>query len=434
MTTAHIGKPISRVDGRAKVTGEAKYAAEYTRPGPRLRLRRLQRHRPGEDRRDRRERGAGARRACSRSSRTRTPRASRGSTAATATRSRRPARRSARSTTPRSSTAPSRSPWSSPTRFELARYAATLVRVEYEREPHATDLEAKPGDGLRTPKERDGIKPPPKPRGHAEKALAAAAVRVDAEYRVPVEHHNPMELFATTVVRDEDGTLTVYDKTQGVQNVRDYLCNVFGSPAGRPARRLAVRRRGVRLGAAPAVPGVPGRPGGAGAEALGPGVADAPADVQPRAPPGDAGSAWRSGPSRRRHARRRSSTRRSPRPRGSRTTARRSSTGRACSTGATTSGSTTRSSRSTCPRRATCGRPGRSGACTRSRCAMDELAVKLGIDPVELRLKNYAEEDQNEDKPFSSKELRECYRQARRAVRLGAARPAAAVDARGRRR
>ena len=42
---------------------------------------------------------------------------------------------------------------------------------------------------------------------------------------------------------------------------------------------------------------------------------------------------------------------------------------------------------------------------------MDELAYKLGIDPLELRLKNYAEKDQNQDKPFSSKELRECYRQ-----------------------
>src|SRR5215207_11745904 len=45
---------------------------------------------------------------------------------------------------------------------------------------------------------------------------------------MPVEHHNPMEPFATTVVRDEDGRLTVYDKTQGVQNVQGYLCNVFG--------------------------------------------------------------------------------------------------------------------------------------------------------------------------------------------------------------
>jgi xanthine dehydrogenase YagR molybdenum-binding subunit len=43
--------------------------------------------------------------------------------------------------------------------------------------------------------------------------------------------------------------------------------------------------------------------------------------------------------------------------------------------------------------------------------AMDELAYATGIDPIELRLKNYAEKDRNEDKPFSSKELRACYRQ-----------------------
>src|SRR5262249_14966860 len=53
-------------------------------------------------------------------------------------------------------------------------------------------------------------------------------------------------------------------------------------------------------------------------------------------------------------------------------------------------------------------------------CAMDELAVKLGIDPLALRLKNYAERDQNEDRPFSSKELRACYQQG--AERFGWAR------------
>jgi xanthine dehydrogenase YagR molybdenum-binding subunit len=42
-------------------------------------------------------------------------------------------------------------------------------------------------------------------------------------------------------------------------------------------------------------------------------------------------------------------------------------------------------------------------------CAMDELAFKSGMDPIELRLKNYAEKDQIENKPFSSKELRACY-------------------------
>jgi xanthine dehydrogenase YagR molybdenum-binding subunit len=44
-------------------------------------------------------------------------------------------------------------------------------------------------------------------------------------------------------------------------------------------------------------------------------------------------------------------------------------------------------------------------------CAMDELACALAIDPVQLRLINYSERNQNEDKPYSSKALRECYAQ-----------------------
>jgi xanthine dehydrogenase YagR molybdenum-binding subunit len=43
--------------------------------------------------------------------------------------------------------------------------------------------------------------------------------------------------------------------------------------------------------------------------------------------------------------------------------------------------------------------------------AMDELAYATGVDPLELRLRNYSDRDENEDKPYSSKELRECYRQ-----------------------
>ena len=51
---------------------------------------------------------------------------------------------------------------------------------------------------------------------------------------------------------------------------------------------------------------------------------------------------------------------------------------------------------------------------------MDELAYKLKMDPLELRLKNYAEKDQTKGKRFSSNELRECYRQG--AERFGWAR------------
>ena len=69
---------------------------------------------------------------------------------------------------------------------------------------------------------------PPKRRGTPEQALAAAAVRHEGEYYVPIEHHNPMELYASTVIVEGNGKLTVYDKTQGVQNVQHYLCGVFG--------------------------------------------------------------------------------------------------------------------------------------------------------------------------------------------------------------
>jgi CO/xanthine dehydrogenase Mo-binding subunit len=45
-------------------------------------------------------------------------------------------------------------------------------------------------------------------------------------------------------------------------------------------------------------------------------------------------------------------------------------------------------------------------------CLLDELAGKLGIDPLELRRRNYADSDRTDDRPFSSKNLAECYRRA----------------------
>jgi xanthine dehydrogenase YagR molybdenum-binding subunit len=42
---------------------------------------------------------------------------------------------------------------------------------------------------------------------------------------------------------------------------------------------------------------------------------------------------------------------------------------------------------------------------------MNELAAALNLDPIELRMRNYSEVDQNEDKPYTSKRLRECYSQ-----------------------
>jgi xanthine dehydrogenase YagR molybdenum-binding subunit len=103
--------------------------------------------------------------------------------------------------------------------FETATFAASLVKVEYGEQPHVTDLKRQLGNAVTLPA-------PAKPRGDAAKAFAASDIRHQAEYYVPIEHHNPMELFASTAVW-QDGKLTVYDKTQGVQNVQRYLCGVF---------------------------------------------------------------------------------------------------------------------------------------------------------------------------------------------------------------
>jgi xanthine dehydrogenase YagR molybdenum-binding subunit len=61
--------------------------------------------------------------------------------------------------------------------------------------------------------------------------------------------------------------------------------------------------------------------------------------------------------------------------------------------------------------------PGEATGTFALEVAMDELAVALGMDPIELRLRNYAEKDPVEGKPFSSKHLRECY--AKGAHRFG---------------
>jgi xanthine dehydrogenase YagR molybdenum-binding subunit len=104
---------------------------------------------------------------------------------------------------------------------EIARFAASLLRVDYDEEPHVTDLYRARDDAF-------ALDAPAKPRGDAARAFAAADVRHDAEYYIPIEHHNPMEPYASTVLWDGGGKLTVYDKTQGVQNVQRYICGIFG--------------------------------------------------------------------------------------------------------------------------------------------------------------------------------------------------------------
>lgn len=112
--------------------------------------------------------------------------------------------------------------------LESARNAAALVHVLYEVDEAVTDMQVAQGDQYVPPKKRTNVPPPPEPRGDVERALAQAPLRIDVEYEQPSEHHNPMELFASTVIYEPGDKLTIYDKTQGSQNSQQFVADVFG--------------------------------------------------------------------------------------------------------------------------------------------------------------------------------------------------------------
>lgn len=111
--------------------------------------------------------------------------------------------------------------------LETAAYAATLVQVEYESEPCETDLVQHLERSHPPTKERGSFEPP-KDRGDFQQAWDQADVRLEADYLSVTEYHNPIEMHVSAAFPEQDGELTVYDKTQGVHNTHQYVCQVFG--------------------------------------------------------------------------------------------------------------------------------------------------------------------------------------------------------------
>ncbi|WP_421683590.1 xanthine dehydrogenase family protein molybdopterin-binding subunit [Stutzerimonas urumqiensis] len=105
--------------------------------------------------------------------------------------------------------------------LELARYAGSLVCIEYDVEPHQTDLAAVREQAHPAPEEIPS-------RGDFEAAYRGAPLQIDHEYGTPIEHHNPMEPHASMVHYQPGDELIIYDKTQGVQNCMRYVEGVFG--------------------------------------------------------------------------------------------------------------------------------------------------------------------------------------------------------------
>ena len=285
--------------------------------------------------------------------------------------------------------------------LEQARHAAALVRVTYALEDGVTAFDARRG---RRP---DG-EPADTRRGAAVKALRQAPVRVDAVYVHPREQHNAIELHAT-VAAWEGERLTLYDKTQWVRNDRAEIAHVFGIPED-----------DVRV-ICPFVGG-----------AFGSGLR-----TWPHVTIAALAARLTGRPVRLELTRRELFTSVGFRPhteqrvalgarRDGRLTALVHEATAQTSTYEEHTEETLAPSRVTyaCPNVLTRYRlvpmhvntptsmraPGVATGLYALECAMDELAVALAMDPVELRLQNYAERDPQERRPWSSKELRECYR------------------------
>ncbi|PCE24063.1 acylaldehyde oxidase [Paraburkholderia acidicola] len=245
-------------------------------------------------------------------------------------------------------------------------------------------------------------------RGDLEAGLRDAAVRIDAVYTTPMEHHNPMEPHATMAIWDGPH-LTLYDSTQGVSGAKRAVAATLGIPSDN-----------VHV-ISPFVGGGFGCKGSSwshvtlcamAAQQTGRAVRLALERPQMFGPVGG-----------RPFTEQRMTL--AARADGTLTAMRHDSFSNTSmiEDWTETCCMVTRMSYAV-PNQVTTHRlvqlnvgtptfmraPGETTGSFALESAMDELAYALKMDPLALRLKNYAEEDPQEHKPWSSKSLRECYR------------------------
>ncbi len=307
---------------------------------------------------------------------------------------------------------------------EIARFAATLVKVTYNEEAYETDIHRRRHEGVplaSAEQQTNNPFAPPKPRGDARKALASATVRHDGEYFVPIEHHNPMELYASTVIFEPDGKLTIHDKTQGVQNVQRYVCSAlnlksddvrvlsayvggaFGSglrpqyqvllaawaarALKRSVRLVLTRQHMYGLGYRPAMIQTIelGTNAGGSLDAMAHDAVTVTSQYESyyRQETGWSGLLYN------------------------------------CPNASYSHKLAHLDLPTSCDMRAPSAAPGVYAL----ELAMDELAIALRVDPLELRLRCYSDHDQHSNRPYSSKSLRECYRQGAEAFGWDKRRP-----------
>jgi xanthine dehydrogenase YagR molybdenum-binding subunit len=283
--------------------------------------------------------------------------------------------------------------------LEQATAAANAVRVEYDVQ--APDVRTDLSEGFSGPRESSWK------RGDPDSALASSPVVVDETYVTPVETHNPMEMHGTVAVWEGD-TLTLYECTQAVVGHRVAMSEVLGVP--RENLRVISRFIGSGFGGK--------------------------LSAWPQSTLAAAAARQLKRPVKLSVDRRMMFSNVGHRPRtqqrirlgatadGKLTAIRHdffSETSQlddfvehcgeqtpfiySCPNLEVTTGMVRRNVGAPAPMRG----PGAVPGLFALESAIDELAVKLKMDPLELRIKNDAERDEGRNLPFSSRHLKECY-------------------------
>ncbi|MFI6061136.1 xanthine dehydrogenase family protein molybdopterin-binding subunit [Streptomyces sp. NPDC051286] len=111
--------------------------------------------------------------------------------------------------------------------LERAQHAAALIRIDYEQSPPVTTLEQGRDHAYEPEAIFGGFIPGRDERGDVNAGLVQADVRVDATYTYAANNHNPIEPSATTAAWDGD-RLTLYDATQSVASVQVTVAALLG--------------------------------------------------------------------------------------------------------------------------------------------------------------------------------------------------------------
>ena len=283
--------------------------------------------------------------------------------------------------------------------LEQAKAAASAIKVEYDVEE--PDVNPDLSSNFSGPHPESWL------RGDPDKALASAPVTIDQTYVTPVETHNPMEMHGTVAAWDGDN-VTLYECTQGVVNHHVVMSEVLGVP--RENVRVISRFIGSGFGGK-LFPWPQSSIAAAAARMLNRPVK---ISVDRRMMFSNTG-----------HRPRTQQRIRLGATQDGKLTAIRhdflTQTSQlddfvehcgeqtpflySCPNLVVTTGMVRRNVGAPAPMRG----PGAVPGLFALESAMDELAIKLKMDPMELRIKNDAERDEGKNLPFSSRHLKQCY-------------------------